>query len=246
MEDTGPKTVEVCFTPALFAAIGTETPYAVVVVDILRATTALCSAFSNGLKSVIPVATLEEARAYKTKGYLVAAERDGEILDFADYGNSPLEYQKADIQGKTLAYCTTNGTRAIDLAKGSDSLVIGGFVNLDVLREWLINRNLNVVVLCAGWKNQFALEDAVFAGALAERLLESGKFITHCDSVVAARGLWQEAKPNLLQYHVKASHRQRLIDIGQDESIPYCFTLNVCRALPGLRNGELIDFLVHE
>lgn len=243
MQDIRPLIVEACLTPALFPYIATKPPYVVVVVDILRATTALCSAFSNGLKSVIPVATLEEARDYKAKGYLVAAEKDGDILDFADYGNSPLDYQKADIRGKTLVYCTTNGTGAIDLAKEANALVLGAFVNLDLISAWLVSKHMNVVILCAGWKNQFALEDAVFAGALSERLLDSGAYITNCDSVAAAADLWQKAKSDLLHYHEKASHSQRLKEIGQDASIPFCFTLNVCKAIPGLRNGELIDFI---
>lgn len=243
MKDIHPNTLEVCLSPALFPYLSTQEPFVVVVVDILRATSSLCAAFSTGLKSVIPVAGLQEAKSYKAKGFPVAAERDGHILDFADYGNSPLEYLQADLKGQTLVYCTTNGTGAITLAKDAAALVIGGFVNLDVLADWLLKQQRNVVILCSGWKNQFALEDTVFAGALSEKLLETPAFVSQSDAVVASLELWHKAKPDLLGFHSKASHPQRLVDIGQDASIPYCFTLNVCNTLPGLRNGLLVDFL---
>ncbi|MEI6574722.1 MAG: 2-phosphosulfolactate phosphatase [Bacteroidota bacterium] len=246
MKDASPNTIEVCFTQTSFSYIKTQQPFVVVVVDILRATSAMCSAFANGLKTIIPVATLEEARSLKEQGYLVAAEREGSILSFADYGNSPLEYQKADIKGKTLVYCTTNGTQAVKLAEKASGLVLGAYVNLDVLTDWLTQNQQNVVILCSGWKNQFSLEDAVFAGALTENLSSKGKFTYNSDSAEASLDLWKIARQDLLFYHEKASHRHRLKRIGQDASIPFCFCLNACKVVPGLREGVLVDFLSEE
>ncbi len=83
----------------------------VVIIDILRASSAICTAFANGATSIIPVADITEAKDYKSKGYLVAAERDGFVLDFADFGNSPFNFTKEKVEGKTIVYSTTNGTR---------------------------------------------------------------------------------------------------------------------------------------
>jgi 2-phosphosulfolactate phosphatase len=241
MSDNRPANLEICFSPALYSAINTQMPFSVVVVDILRATTAMCSALSKGLKEIIPVASLDEARAMKAQGYLVAAEREGDILDFADYGNSPLDYQHIDLAGKTLVYSTTNGTQAIKLAENAEEVLLGAYVNLDVLVQYLLSQQKDLVILCSGWKDQFSLEDAVFAGALAARLLEGGNYVSRCDSVAAALGLWQQAAPDLLNYHHKASHTHRLKEIGQDASIPFCFQLNACEVVPGLVDGRIVD-----
>src|SRR6266542_5954411 len=109
------RSVEVSFTPASFDCF--RNPRAVVVVvDVLRATSAICAAFMNGVDKIIPVGTVEEARAYKQKGFLVAAERDGLVLDFADFGNSPYNFTPERVKGKTIVYSTTNGTQAIQMA----------------------------------------------------------------------------------------------------------------------------------
>ena len=111
------KTIEVCFTPKLFADIITKDNYIVVLADILRATTSICAAFENGVQEIIPVASLEIAKEYKDKGFLVASEQDGKKLDWADFGNSAFNFSREAVAGRTLVYCTTNGTRAIEIAK---------------------------------------------------------------------------------------------------------------------------------
>ena len=73
------KNIEVCFSPGEYEYFKDEYEI-VVVIDVLRATSAICAACHNGIKSIIPVATIEEAREYKAKGYLVGAERKGQIV----------------------------------------------------------------------------------------------------------------------------------------------------------------------
>ncbi len=140
-----------------------------VIIDILRATSAICTAFENGAASIIPVATIEEARIYKSKGYLVAAERDGYVLDFADFGNSPFNFTREKVAGKTIVYSTTNGTGIINQASNAGNIVIGSFLNLSSLVRWISDRDKNVILFCAGWKNRFNLEDTLCAGAIAEQ-----------------------------------------------------------------------------
>ena len=231
--------VEVCFSPKLFSEILTKDDFVVVLVDILRATTTICTAFENGVRSIIPVATLEEAKELKEKGFLVASEQDGIKLDFADFGNSAFSFTREAVEGKTLVYCTTNGTRALEMAKDSGHVVIGAFINISALSNWLIAKNRNVVILCSGWKKKFCLEDTLFAGALSERLLDSGKFTTNCDSTHASVGLWSLAKPNVLQYLEKAAHRHRLKKLGLDDVIPYSFMEDQTNVVPVFDGKEI-------
>lgn len=231
--------IEVCFTPKLFEYRLTTENYIVVIVDILRATSAICSAFQNGAEGIIPVAKVEDAVEYKKKGFLVAGERNGVVIEGADFGNSPFNFTAKNVKGKTIALTTTNGTQAIEMSKSAESIVIGAFSNITPLTEWLSLQQKNVVILCAGWKYKFNLEDSVFAGALTERLLDTGKFITDCDSAMAALDLWAAAQANLLAYIRKSSHFARLQKMGLDNCIPWCLEMDTTHVLPLLKNGVL-------
>jgi 2-phosphosulfolactate phosphatase len=238
-ETTILPSVEVCFTPRLFSEILTKDEYVVVLADILRATTTICTAFANGVASIIPVGDLEKARKYKEAGYLVAAEQDGKKLDFADFGNSAFSFTKERISGKTLVYCTTNGTKAIEIARPAREIVIGSFINLHALTEWLRNRKANVVILCSGWKNKFCLEDTLFAGALTSSLLEGNDFTSICDSAMASIDLWNLAKKDITGYIEKAAHRHRLKKLGLDDVIGYSFTRDLTDVVPVFDGKEI-------
>lgn len=235
------RTVEVCFSPRLFPDILTRNNFLVVLVDILRATTSICAAFDNGVRDIIPVSNHEEARDYKLKGYLVATEQDGKKLDFADFGNSAFNFTPDNVGGKTLVYCTTNGTRALAVARDAAKIAMGAFTNLSALTEWIIRENSNVVILCSGWKNKFCIEDSLFAGALAEKLMAAGHFTTHCDSAQVAVDLWHLASGDLLRYIEKAAHRHRLKRLGLDDVIPFSFTIDSSRAVPVFEGEIIVD-----
>jgi 2-phosphosulfolactate phosphatase len=226
------KSVEVCLSPVLFPHILAKDEFTVVLVDILRATTTICTAVANGVEAIIPVATHEEARQLKAKGFLVATEKDGVQLDFADFGNSAFSFTADRIAGETLVYCTTNGTRALQIAKGASGIAIGAFINISALTEWVTDQRRDVVILCSGWKNRFCLEDTLFAGALAARLLETDRFHTECDSAQASMDLWSLARGDLLGYIEKAAHRHRLKRLGLDDVIPYSFTCDLVQVVP--------------
>jgi len=167
------NSLEICFTPAAFEAHA-DSEAVVVIIDVLRATSSICTAFANGVREIIPVETVEEARAMKARGYLVAAERDGYVLDFADFGNSPFNFTPEKVKGRSVVYSTTNGTGIMKRASVCHDVVIGSWLNISVLCNWIAEQGRKVVIVCAGWKKRFSLEDAVCAGAMATRLLESG------------------------------------------------------------------------
>ncbi|MFP4620645.1 MAG: 2-phosphosulfolactate phosphatase [Bacteroidales bacterium] len=233
--------LEVVFSPDLFKYY--ENPGAnVVIVDILRATSAICTAFQNSVSQIIPVPTREEAKAYKQKGYMVAAERDGRVLDFADFGNSPFNFTFERVGGKKVAYSTTNGTKAIYQARHCKRVIIASFLNLSAVAEFLIKAQDDVLVLCAGWKGKFSLEDTLFSGALCEQLLDSGKFHTICDSVTASLDLWSLAKPDIMAYIDKFAQRERLRKLGLDDVLEYCHTADSSDKVPVFQNGVIEEY----
>jgi 2-phosphosulfolactate phosphatase len=232
--------LETCFSPALYEP-ELHTDAVVVIIDILRATSSICTAFANGAKKLIPVATVEEARDYKKHGYLVAAERDGYVLDFADFGNSPFNFTKEKVEGKTIVYSTTNGTGIINMISPANTIVIGSFLNISALASWLVAQKKNIVLFCAGWKNRFNLEDTLCAGAFAERLMMSGQYFTICDSALAAIDLWSMAKNDLMGYIEKVAQRSRLRDKGLDDCIGFCLTTDFTDKIPIIKDGVLVD-----
>jgi len=232
------QSLETCFSPAIYEA-ESQRDSIVVILDVLRASSSICTAFANGAVAIIPVATVAEAKEYKLKGYLVAAERDGYVLDFADFGNSPFNFTKEKVEGRTIVYSTTNGTGIINLASSAYMTVIGSFLNINALIEWLIRQNRNVMLFCAGWKNRFNLEDTLCAGAMAEKLMDSGAYSTQCDSTLAALDLWQLAKNDLTAYVGKTAQSKRLHDKGLDDCIEFCLTIGFTEKIPVMKNGVL-------
>jgi 2-phosphosulfolactate phosphatase len=235
----GKKILEVCLSPAMFTKhAGSED--VVVVIDVLRATSAICTAFANGAKEIIPVTTVEEAKNLKMEGFLVAAERDGFVLDFADFGNSPFNFTPDKVKGKTIIYSTTNGTGIINMASVCNRVLIGSYLNFSSLVTWLINQERNVLLFCAGWKERISLEDMVCAGAFARKLVDSGEFTTKCDSALASMDIWEIAKTDLMAYIEKAAQRSRLRDKGLDDCLGFCHTFDKTTVIPVLKDGKLI------
>lgn len=234
------RKLETCLSPALFNTDDHQDSI-VVIIDVLRASSAICTAFENGVEKLIPVADISTARDYKSNGYLVAAERDGYVLDFADFGNSPFNFTREKVSGKTIVYSTTNGTGIIQIASGSYMTVIGTFLNISSLTDWLKEQDRPVLLFCAGWKNRFNIEDTVCAGAMAEKLLSSGLYSTICDSTLAAMDLWLLAKDNLTGYIEKAAQRSRLREKGLDDCLEFCLSQDFTKAIPVMFDGALVN-----
>ena len=233
------KHVEVCFTPGEYPYYKDEFEI-VVVIDVLRATSAICAAFDNGINSIIPVPTVEEAWAYKQKGFLAGAERKGQIVDGFDFGNSPYSYMNEGFIGKDVVLSTTNGTKALSIASDAETVVVGSLLNLDALCEWLENQDKNILCLCSGWQDKFNLEDTICAGAICDYLINTGKYTSNEDSSIAAKYLYLSAWVNPLGYLKSSSHRRRLKNLDLNEDIKYCLTPNQTNVIPILRDGKLV------
>jgi 2-phosphosulfolactate phosphatase len=200
----------------------------------------MCAAFDNGILSIIPVPTIEEALEYKKKGYLVGAERKGQIVEGFDFGNSPFSYMKEEFRGKEVVLTTTNGTKSLEVAKDAETVVVGSFLNLTALSKWLSKQDKNILCLCSGWQDKFNLEDTICAGAISDFLISTGNFISIEDSSIAAKYLFLSAKDNYLGYLKSSSHRRRLKHLNLNEDIKYCLTPDQTDVIPILINGKLI------
>lgn len=223
--------IEICFSPALFQYYNTENSI-VVIVDIFRATTSICTAFQNGLKSVKTVSTIEEAQEWKQKGFLVAAERNVKKVDFADFGNSPFEFTSEKVKGKELIFTTTNGTQAVEAAKKTDEIIIGAFSNIDAISIYCTNSDKNIFILCSGWNNKFCTEDSLFAGAMVEKLLKTGKYNFISDAVFTSLKLWEISKNDLSLIVKSSEHYKRLENNKLTNSVDFCLTKNTTNFVP--------------
>ena len=161
------------------------------------------------------------------------------VLDFADFGNSPFNFTEERVKGETIVYSTTNCTRIIEMAKTARSVVIGSFLNITSLSEWLISQPNDVILLCAAWKNKVNIEDTICAGAFAERLLQDDSFETICDSAHIATDTWNLAKGDPMAYVEKAAQRSRLRDKGLDDCIEFCLRKDVTLSIPMYIDGKL-------
>jgi 2-phosphosulfolactate phosphatase len=233
------KIVEVCYTPGQYH-LYKENFDIVVVIDVLRATSAITTALHYGVKEIIPVSSVEEARAYKAQGLITGAERDGQVVEGFDFGNSPYAYMGEEMRGKTVVLTTTNGTKAIQMASDCEVVVIGCLNNLEYLCRWLCEQHRNTLILASGWKDKINLEDTICAGAIADCLLESRRFRADEDSTVAAKFIYRSAREHLWSFLRASSHRRRLIKLNIQRDVKYCLTLNTVPCIPILRNGVLV------
>lgn len=237
------KKLEICLSPALYPYHKLEDSI-VVVIDIFRATSTFCVALANGVKSIVPIASAEETLAYKGReGYLTAGERNGLKLDGFDLSNSPFDFtNNAEVQGKHIAFTTTNGTQAIDLVKNDAQVVIGAFLNENALVDYLVAQQKNVVLLCSGWKNTINYEDTLFAASLSDKMLQKGVWHCQADSYTMIQALYEEAKANLQDYIYKKSDRvkKRAEDLG--EEFAFCLQRDIFQNIPIFDKGHLVNY----
>ena len=174
--------IETLFTPADFAGLsGRDLSRATCVVfDVLRATSSMLTALAHGAEAIVPVASIPEALAIKQARpeVLLAGERDGvrilghltDGVEF-DFGNSPREFTPERVRGQTIAWTTTNGTRALRACARAQTVLVGGFLNLQAVTDWLRQqRPSEILLVCSGTFEETATEDILAAGALCDRL----------------------------------------------------------------------------
>jgi 2-phosphosulfolactate phosphatase len=213
-----------------------------VVLDVVRASTTIVAALASGARAVVPVATPDEARARAGRSAsgttLLGGERGGAPPPGFDCGNSPAEYSVEHVQGRTVVFTTTNGTRALLALDGARRVGVGSFVNAAAVTRWVAEEPGDLLLVCAGEKGRFCLEDAVCAGLLVSRLAPDGATLT--DAARAARTLWDRYAEDLRAMLADATWAQALVAQGRGADLPLCVALDVHDVVPVLRDGALV------
>jgi len=230
------------FSPALLHLYDVSNSI-VVIVDILRATSTIATALYNGARAVIPVDSVSRCiELGKQIDGITAGERDGKIAEGLEHGNSPFEYSKEFIGGKTLVLTTTNGTRLLQMAldKNAHQIITGAFSNLSSVCDHLSALKQNVILGCAAWKDRVNMEDVLFAGAVITSIGKN--FSINCDSSHIAEAMYEKAKKDVFGFMKKndASHYHRLMGFGLEKDIRYCLTPDLANVLPQYEEGKLI------
>jgi len=213
----------------------------VVIIDVFRATSTIATALYNGAARIIPVAEVTTCiEIGKKVNGITAGERDGKVIEGLEHGNSPAEYPRSFIEGKTLVLTTTNGTKLLHMAlnNGADEIITGSFPNLSAVCDHLLRSNKNVILGCSAWKDRVNIEDTLFAGAVINQIQSS--FTIHCDTSLMASELYQAQKDKMFQFIRKTTHWHRLAAYGLEKDLEYCVSPDLANILPIYRNGDLV------
>jgi 2-phosphosulfolactate phosphatase len=216
----------------------------VVVVDVLRATTTIATALANGAAGVIPVAEPEDAIALGNRlgrdRVLFGGERESQRIEGFELDNSPASFTASAVAGKTILLTTTNGTRALRAVSNAASVRTAALVNRTAVADALAHEDGNIVIVCAGEANGFALEDALGAGALVDTLLTLIGNVELCDGARAAALLYRGVANRLADAIASADHAQSLAHKGFAGDVTRCAALDTLDVVPTLREGVLV------
>jgi 2-phosphosulfolactate phosphatase len=249
------SSLEVLFSPTEFAALEHLDLSATVCVvfDVLRATSSMVTALSNGAKSIIPVAEISEALHFRShrNDVLLAGEREGVRIPVDltggvpfDLGNSPREFRQDIIAGKTIVMTTTNGTRALRACAHAKKVLVGSFLNLHAVADRLgKDAPAHLVLVCSGTKEECAYEDALCAGALCDLLWMTWSAGSVSDSALIARNLFWHERQDLLAAVSQSRNGLRLLSIPElREDVRFCVRRDVLGMVPEMnQNGEVMS-----
>ena len=222
----------------------------VIVIDVLRASTTIVTALNNGAREIIPVGSIESA--VKVSGNLFGdvvlrgGERNGKIITGFNLGNSPSEYTEEAVKGKSIIFCTTNGSSAMVKAKYAKRMAVGGFINVSLVADFIRQAGEDFSIVCAGEKQLFCIEDAVCAGMLVKILVEDSPIVVDVnDAAGAAQVLYKTVSKNLLKMAKSSDHGKYLVDIGFESDLKTCVSVDSIPVLP-LLIGNVIKLKKEE
>ena len=219
----------------------------IVVIDVLRASTTIATALANGAREIIPVASIESA--VKISGSLFGevtlrgGERNGKIIEGFNLGNSPSEYTEATVRGKSIIFCTTNGSGAMAKSRYARRLVVGGFINLTAVVEFLYQERNDILIICAGkWNGvrSFSIEDSVCAGMMIQMLADNPpEPLELSDPARAAVALAKAFGRSPLKMLKASDHGKYLVEIGFAADLKVCAAIDSIAVLP-IQQGTVI------
>lgn len=225
----------------------------IIVIDVLRSSTTIAVALHNGAREIIPVASIESA--VKISGSLFGevtlrgGERNGKMIDGFNLGNSPKEYSFSTVNGKSIIFCTTNGSVAMHKSRYARNLAIGSFVNISVIVEYMKEIGDDFLIICAGRANSvgnFSLEDSVCAGMILHKLEDvKGTEVELSDAARASLLLYKNLGRSLPKLLKTCDHGQYLSEIGFAEDLKLCSAVDTVPVLPVL-SGTVIKLRKEE
>lgn len=211
----------------------------VAVVDMLRATSVITTAIYNGCKAVIPVLTVEEAfkKADGKSGYILGGERNAVKIDKFDLSNSPLEYTRNIVEGRTLVMTTTNGTKAIKRCIGARNVIIAAMINAKAVSKKLIELKNDIVIVNSGTKGQFSMDDFICSGYIVESIMENtdGE-VEPVDIAKTARYVYQKNK-EIINFIRHSDHYKVIKRLKLERNLNYCCNKDIIDIVPEYKNG---------
>lgn len=248
--------LEVTFTPAEFAALRQRdlSQTVCVVFDVLRATSSMVTALANGAREIIPVCEIAEAVALRAArpDLLLAGERDGvRILrqltggvDF-DLGNSPREFTRERVGGRSIVITTTNGTRALQACRGARRVLVGSFLNLGAVANWLVRERVaDLLIVCSGTHEEASYEDVLGAGALCDVVWEHFSGGPVADSAQVAREIFRQGSGDLLAAVQRARNARRLLALPElRDDVALCLQLDTANVLAELDTSGVVRLM---
>ena len=239
--------IEAILTPAELPALAHRDlrDSVCVVFDILRATSTCVTALHNGAAAIIPVSEISEALelGQKRPDVLLGGERNGVKIRTAernfDFGNSPREYTPEKVRGKTIVSSTTNGTRALRACDGAKIVFASSFLNLSATAKFLREKRFeNILLVCAGTRENAALEDILAAGALCEKLLDAQPALS--DSARVALADYRQTKSELAATIHQSENASRLLGIAElRDDVEFCLQQDVFDLVAALKDGAI-------
>jgi len=216
----------------------------VVVIDILRATSVMVYAMSQGAKEIIPVKSVGEAfqlvKTFSQDTTLLGGERESRRIEGFDLGNSPREYVAEKVRGKRLILTTTNGTKAFHAVSSGKKVLVGSFLNIAAVAGRCFELNQDLLIYLSGDQGNFSLEDTVCGGMLIDRIIRRrGKSFTLTDASHSAHILFQKFEANIVESFYLSQHGRDLVDQGFEEDLPYCAQVDVTNLVPVFKDGVI-------
>ena len=237
--------IEVFFGPAGLTASDVA-GRVVVVIDVLRASTSIATALSNGARAVIPVDSTEEvvtrAKAFARSEVKLAGERQMRPIPGFDLGNSPREFSREAVEGKTVLLSTTNGTAAIASLQGPRDVVIGSYVNFSAVLAMLraaLRGGTDIAMLCAGRDKQFSLEDAACAGRFVHHAMRRRTDVAVNDAAFASMLIDRRYSDNLMRLFSASAHGRALSEAGYGDDLADCAAIDSYPIIPIYQDRQI-------
>jgi 2-phosphosulfolactate phosphatase len=218
----------------------------VAVIDVLRASTSIATALANGARAVIPLESPDEvvtrAKPFERRDVRLAGERRMLPIPGFELGNSPSEFTREAVEGKTVLMTTTNGTAAITNTQGARDVVIASYVNFTAVLTMLraaVRGGTDIAIICAGRDRQFSLEDAGCAGRYVNTVSKRMATIALNDAAQACALIDGKYGDQVQRLFDASEHGRALRDAGFGDDLAACAAIDSFPVIPLYQDRQI-------